>query len=468
MRVKTSRPVWRGVLVLAVFVAVVAIGLPLLSAFGPAPGQASPAGPTPSAGTPRFPDAHESPPSGWTGPVFRLSQDYPVSQPSPEAKPWKQYDFRSEPDKYMRAVLDYVCEGNVEVDWVVQNNPKRRWYHAPWMHYGDSGREFVHGMTRERTSRPKELAPTQTTSFQNWAVGFYNPSGGYALGEVWKNATAPDVSKARFPDGTVGAKLLFTEASVAEVPFLKESKEWDANIVKAPSNPKVREVRKVRLLQLDIGIRDDRADATTGWVFGTFVYEGSAAGDTPYRRMVPVGLMWGNDPGVTPDQVAAGTKLKETWINPSLQQPHNGFVIRVAGPGWAGRANGPVDNPASSCLSCHSTAQIPTASGMTPGNETDINKILRWFRNIKAAEAFDPGQAVSADYSLQVSSGILNLKLAQASPPPPPPPPGAAPAHGARARTLSPAMAGFGGPGAADVETVVIDGRVYHKVSREE
>ena len=30
--------------------------------------------------------------------------------------------------------------------------------------------------------------------------------------------------------------------------------------------------------------------------------------------------------------------------------------------GWLGRVNGPVDNPASSCLSCHGTAQtVPQA-----------------------------------------------------------------------------------------------------------
>lgn len=34
-------------------------------------------------------------------------------------------------------------------------------------------------------------------------------------------------------------------------------------------------------------IRDDRADDTTGWVFGTFVYNDDHEGDTPFEKMRP-------------------------------------------------------------------------------------------------------------------------------------------------------------------------------------
>ncbi len=37
------------------------------------------------------------------------------------------------------------------------------------------GREFIHGLTRERVTRKKELHPNQTVALSNWAVGFYNP-----------------------------------------------------------------------------------------------------------------------------------------------------------------------------------------------------------------------------------------------------------------------------------------------------
>src|SRR5437762_2072354 len=97
-----------------------------------------------------FPDAHEGPPTGWTGPVFKLSQDYPTTLPSAETLPWKLIDYKTNPADYLMAVLQYCYEGNIEVDWVGQNNTVRKWYHAPWLHKDSTkGREFIHGMTRE-------------------------------------------------------------------------------------------------------------------------------------------------------------------------------------------------------------------------------------------------------------------------------------------------------------------------------
>lgn len=346
----------------------------------------------------RFPSAHESPPAGWTGPVFELSQDFPSTTPAAEQWPWEVFDFKTQPNEYLDAVLRYVYEGNIGIDCKVQTNLFRTWYHAPWLHVGESGREFIHGMTRERNSRPHELDPNQSSTFQNWAVGFYNPPGGFVLGKVWEDENNPDASKAVFPNGTVAAKLLFTAATVAEVPFLEDTFEWQGNI-NTTNTSTARSPQTVRLLQIDVAVRDKRADATTGWVFGTFVYHKDHTGITPWDRMRPVGLMWGNDPDVTPDMVQNGTTLQETWLNPQVTLVHYG---------WAGRLNGPVDNPISSCLSCHSTAQIPTSSPMTFRNSDPISTKLRWFRNIKAGEPFDTGSQ-STDYSLQIAKGILNL-----------------------------------------------------------
>ena len=36
-----------------------------------------------------FPDLEYSPPDGWTGPVFTLSQDYPAQAPAAEDYPWQ-------------------------------------------------------------------------------------------------------------------------------------------------------------------------------------------------------------------------------------------------------------------------------------------------------------------------------------------------------------------------------------------
>ncbi len=196
----------------------------------------------------RFPDAGEKPIANWSGPVFSLSQNYPLWMPTAESQPWKKYNFSKEDEwkDYLASVLHYCMEGNVENDWVLQKNTIRHWYHAPWMHWGPNGREFIHGLTHERGSRPKELAPTQVTAFQNWAVGMYNGPGGWVIGKVWKDADHPDPNAFKqFPDGTVSIKLLFTEADTT---YLVGSKEWDAYIydkIENPINPNgVRKVKK--------------------------------------------------------------------------------------------------------------------------------------------------------------------------------------------------------------------------------
>ena len=354
---------------------------------------------SPAVAASAFPDAHDKPPAGWNGPVFKLSQDYPTAMPTPEAYPWKNFDFKTQPMEYLKAVLAYGFEGNTDVDFEVQKNTIRKWYHAPWMHAGTNGREFIHGMTHERSSRPKELDPLQTSTWQNWAVGFYNAPGGYVIGRVWANPTSPDPALAQFPDGTMSIKLLFTQAPPSQVPYLANSVEWlaDINRVTATGKPP----QTLRLLQIDVAVRDKRANSTTGWVFGTYTYDANAPGATPWDRIVPIGLMYGNDP----TKVLNGGTLKQTIINPNLHVAEH--------LGYKGRLNGPVDNPVSSCLSCHSTAQVsldlskPTRSGVPPANPSNSDLKL-YFRNIKSGTPFDPGYT-PLDYSLQLQVGIANL-----------------------------------------------------------
>jgi hypothetical protein len=351
----------------------------------------------------QFPDAHDSPPAGWTGQVFKLKQDYPQTLPPTGSRPWTSISFKTDPNDYMKAVLAYALEGNKEVDFVVRNNTVRGWYHAPWMHAGAAGREFMRGLTRERSSRPGELHPSQTGTFENWAVSVYNPRGGYTLGRVWKNPDSPNPAVAKFPVGAVSVKLIFTEAPVSQVPYLAGSVEWQADINRA-NNTGPRPT--LRLLQVDVAVRDSRATSTTGWVFGTFVYDGNAPGATPWDRLVPVGLMYGNDP----TKVRTNQPLAESKINAGLQIPqHLGFEKRL---------NGPVDNPRSSCLSCHSTAQINTnlsrqSRDAIPPANASLTTLKLYFRNIKSGVPFDSG-ALSLDYSLQLQNGIANW--AQATP----------------------------------------------------
>ena len=345
-------------------------------------------------------------PAGYQGPVFALSRNYPTQPPvAPTSQqPWLRFNPQTQPEQYIRAVLKYFLEGNNEANWVVQNNRVRKWYHAPSMAWqtpkSPNGREFMHGLTRERNALPKELAATQTDTIQNWAVGFYNPAGGYSFGQVWADTMALQAGKSRFPEGTVSGKLLFTAAPLAQVPYLRGSMAWTANIAQGVSH-NARSPQTVRLLQLDIAVRDSRASAT-GWVFGTFAYNAGAGGHNVWENMVPVGLMWGNDPGKFNHQ-----PLTESWINPTYQRLFrfaDGTPMHL---GYQGRLDGPVDNPNSSCLSCHSTAQMPqVATGMVP-HVNDTAQVRRYFRNIPAGVSFSglPGDH-SLDYSLQMSGGI--------------------------------------------------------------
>jgi hypothetical protein len=347
-----------------------------------------------------FPSSAIPPPPGWPGPLFTLSQQYPA-QPPPDNLPFMAIDPRTNANAYMMAVLQYCLQGNVPVDWQGEKNPTRHWYHAPWLHFGDHGREPIHGLTMERTSTAGDLAPGQPAGIQNWAVGMYNPIAAATIGAVWMNPISPNKAAARFPPGSVAVKLLFTEASQQQVPFLGGAKLWPAYIYKDVANAKLgapRVVKQLSLLQVDIAVRDPRFDNTTGWIFGTFIYDGRVPGDDPYAKLRPVGVMWGNDPGIN----QPGAKILQSALNPA----EAGIMQHY---GWLDRLNGPVDNKISSCLSCHSVAQWPISAPMTPqGLPEGSPQWMTWFRNIPAGQPFSSGNA-SLDYSLQLAFGMQNL-----------------------------------------------------------
>jgi hypothetical protein len=373
-------------------------------------------------------DSGDTVPPGWTGPKFAMSKNYPSTKPTEPGQPWRQLNFRTQSEQYIKAVLDYALEGNVEAGWVVQNNAVRKWYHAPGLARGSNGREFIHGMTRERTSNAGDLHANQTTPVDNWAVGFYNPIGGYTLGRVWANPTNPDVSKAKFSNGAVAVKLLFTTATVTQVPYLAGTFEWQGNIGNTPT---ARTPKTLRLAQVDLAVRDTRNSSRTGWVFGTFVYQNTAAGTDPWKKLVPVGLMWGNDPSLDPSEIDNGAQLQQQWLN----QPLAGSLTHL---GWKGRLNGPVDNKESSCLSCHATAGFPS-SPMLPAGDAPVDQKMEFFRNIKAGKHALADRA-PLDYSLQLAFGIRNHP--PTSPPSPTPPsPGAPAGAGAPAIAAAPAPA---------------------------
>ena len=128
-------------------------------------------------------------------------------------------------------------------------------------------------------------------------------------------------------------------------PLSRRIVEWEGDIDRASdTGPRP----KLRLLQLDVAVKDPRANSTTGWVFGTFQYEKAASTSANWwDHLVPVGLMWGSD--VT--SLKANKPTTQEWINSDRgQKLHLGRKDQVL--------NGPIDNPLGSCTACHGFAQI--------------------------------------------------------------------------------------------------------------
>jgi hypothetical protein len=346
------------------------------------------------------------------------------------AAPWLAFDFHVPAQRlaYLDALKNYALLGMPEVDFVAQNNTQRRWFHVPMMHTSPfTRREPYRGTTKERALQASDHAwITPGNQLQSFAIGYYNFLGSYTIGQVFgdPNPSLSDPSKAAFIDGAFVFKLIFAEHDPAKIVAasnpLVGSPEWQVQDVQSPSAPLV----NVRLIQLDVAVKDPRA-AQTGWVFATYVYDKSLTAEpVPWRRLTAVGLQWGNDPDVTGP--AVGT-LDETWINTAALP-----MVFQNKLGRDGRLNGPVDNAASSCLSCHSTAQVVSGATpvsafrgvrLVPPGACSNTQDMTWFRNLSSGTAFgvtnnsgggctlvSPQPASpplhDMDYSLQLADGL--------------------------------------------------------------
>ena len=413
-----------------------AVALPLLLSAAPRP-----AAPAPEL-LPHFPDfGYLTAPGSYVGRTFKLSQAFPAAKPALEPAVAKilAIDFTRDWRAYSDAIRAYAFAGNIHGgdvgdDFYLEDNRVRRWYHVPWQHYGISGREGIHGLTAEATAGAGQLGPAQTAVWQAFAVGFYNAPGGWAIGRVWADPANPRpelLARGGFPVGTVVAKLLFSDAPVAQVPYLTNPVQWNGYVFTTPYMAGVstgpvpeRRLQQLRLIQMDVMVRDDRAKATGGWVFATYVYNGAQNKLPLWDNLMPVGLSWGNDPTVTsmamgnptPVKTIVNPDLRQTRINtdPALPPQHLGFGMRLSGP---------VDNHMSSCQSCHLTAEYPQISSIVAVGSKDSRGQpncpgspgwMRWFQNLPVGKAFDAA-AVNTDDSLQMSASYQNFIEAQAT-----------------------------------------------------
>jgi hypothetical protein len=344
------------------------------------------------------------------GPWFKLSQAYPSTAPVNDA-PWLSIDFMNGvagANSYLYALRDYAFDGMIAADFTPELNTVRQWFHMPMMNFGPPAREPSRGLTSERTLVGPELGIKPGVSVHNYAIGFYNAVGAVTIGQVWKT-NSPDVTKARFSQGAMTFKILFSDAKASDFDgpdILAGAPTWTIATTTGQ--------KPVRLMQMDVAAVDARSP--TRWVFGTFAFDRSASDSSPWLRLRPVGISWGNDYGFTPADQQAGKKLKETTI--SDQAP----AYAAAHLGWAGRTNGPIDNPISGCLSCHSTAQDPVAA-ITFNNAcvSDTQKMF-WFRDFPGTQFFgavdstctptpvDPNAVHALDFSLQMGVSVQNVR----------------------------------------------------------
>lgn len=350
-----------------------------------------------------FRPAVNEPPPDWTGPVFALSHDYPQTLPAGcDSMPWLsvEVDFAN-PDwyaggwaTYAQTLLDYFKEGQNdqlanEVGWQVDVGGATRWFHVPWMAFDrHSGREFVHGLTNELSvdvqafdgpgrgtgghhlplARSDSNGDGQTEQlYETWAFGVYNECGAYSIGQGWPASGEPAMTvengmqRAKglpFKNGAMVVKFLFTTAGAPEVPYLEGSPAWQAHAHVENADGSYEEckraIRDVHLVQVDVGVIDERSP--TRWVFGTFGYNSTLGGDTVWANLSPLGMEWGSDPSTFPAVPENESQpVRESSLAPIDIYEHYGCNGRLAGP---------VDQPTSSCVTCHMGAFTADVGGV--------------------------------------------------------------------------------------------------------
>jgi hypothetical protein len=150
--------------------------------------------------------------------------------------------------------------------------------------------------------------------------------------------------------------------------------------------------------------------------------------ESVWNQIEPVGLMWGNDTGAL-----SSADLRESvrTKDDASEYQHLGCLERL---------NGPVDNPAASCISCHALARFPApepdnfpmafpaCGGTSEGDDGRVTAVsAAYFRSLSGNQVIDDLDGVelpdgielpkvrnlaeieALDYSLQLSFGMINF-----------------------------------------------------------
>jgi hypothetical protein len=366
-----------------------------------------------------FQNTVKGPPPGWTGPVFKLSRDYPATVPSqcPECT-WLQVKVNFRPqltgpdgkppppppadnwtsgkwDEYLKRILDYVKQGqdpqlDNKVGFQINVAGKTRWFNVPWMAYDLTvGREFVHGTTHERAAHLQDLLHPDPASdrsrgpkpvvgansvagvtpaceaqnkagFETWSVGYYNEWGGLAFGKAIPKSGIPQV--ATYMGTRVPAGLPFPPGTVV-VKFLTTSAPAEC-VPYLKGSPEWQIDRHVldnttNKYTCERKVQISRIIQVDVAVTDPRSPTGWVYGTYAYSAEQPGNTFWDH---LLPLGIQYGS---DPWTFPAVPKAESIPVQQsVLNPGvniyqhfgCEGRLAGPVDNAQSSCLSCHGSA----------------------------------------------------------------------------------------------------------------
>lgn len=313
-------------------------------------------------------------PAGKKMPKFELQLQRNTLKAA-EVYPWNKGDITDELSAVKLGIIlqKYIYENmanqdpkNPDMNFIAQKNTKRLFCSTPWLNVGPSGREGIHGMTKERDLKPSPTMDvySQATPGSDWGVSFYNAPGCATIADVYGTPKAPlakpDFSKAKFGKNTFAAKLLFT---TADFPNIKDAFAWNAN-VSGPGET-ARSVRPVRHIQMDITVNDPTIKgsnpALNSWIMYTYYYDPNYDYDKEYKKAL------GPNPLATIAGLPKGfLKMRPMGVQHGFDE-EDGIIFHGAQTnGVGGRLNGPADNPKGSCLGCHGTSGVE-GRAMVPG-----------------------------------------------------------------------------------------------------
>lgn len=313
-----------------------------------------------------------------TLPKFLLRADYQNSKRDAQPFAWKGLNLRDKKQALRAALLlqKYFYENmanqnpaHPDQNFIAANNKSRYWCHVPWLNVGPSGREGVHGLTKELDMKPssKISVYSAATAGTDWGVAYFNAPGCETLGDVFGSASnpapTPNWDRTQFKDGTVSVKILFT---TADFPAIKDAYSWTANVSDVGQTE--RSLKKVRHVQMDISIKDSSfvglLPNMSNWTMFGFYYDPNYDFETELKAE-----FGGENPLKSiPNLPAALFKMRPMGVQTGFDAPATGDTIlfgNAQANGSGGRLNGPADNPRTSCMGCHATAGH--AVSMVPG-----------------------------------------------------------------------------------------------------